>query len=126
MQVKVKRKYFVFKEVSSADEVLEYMAMGFEYRRVAPEVVEESPRTPKPIRKRVKAVRGRKPNRRPFTQNERLEMVRLKHEGLPTRVIAHRFGASNSGAYHAIRKTCEELGVSFNGTKTDSPSRQQA
>ena len=100
-------KYLVFRTLTDADEVLALVSAGWEYKIV----VDQDSRQPK---KKAERVRRRRRRRTPFTQDERIEMVRLHKSGLQTRIIAKRMGASTSGAYHAIVKTKKELGLDEN------------
>ena len=89
---------------SDADAVLQLVSKGWEYRRVA-----ESPASngkPKATR-----VRRRRARCSPFTEDERLEMVKLSQSGLTHRVIAKRMRGSLSGVANAIRRTKKKLGA---------------
>lgn len=89
---------------SDADAVLQLVAKGWEYRRVAaPPASNGKPKAIKVRRKRARCT--------PFTADERLEMVRLSEAGLTHRIIAKRMRGSLSGVANAIRRTKKELGT---------------
>ena len=100
-------KYLVFRTLTDPNEVLAWVHAGWEYK-----IVEDKPK--KKPKQKVERIRRKRNRRSPFTQDERLEMVRLHKSGLQTRIIAKRMGSSTSGAYHAIVKTKKELGLDEN------------
>lgn len=92
--------YRTFK-ASEVEQVLRLVSQGWSYRPLQ-----------QPPKKAAKTTRIRRKRTRckPFTQDERLEMVRLHKSGLSARIIAKRMRGSMSGIHNAIRRTKAELG----------------